>query len=147
MDFFITLFEALGLYSTQNGLGEHLRGLNLTCEDYTGQSIYNTVFICLLSVNSIIIINYYYGIFNRRPFNRWWWWLINVLAGSIALFVIAFMYSNNDLESGNYCKDLIMSTSDCSGFGFTAATYSVAWSCLLSLIIKWKSSINKKVPF
>lgn len=147
MDFFITLFETLGLYSTQNGLAEHLRGMNLKCEDYTGQSIYNIVFICLVSINSIIIINYYYGIFNRRPFNRWWWWLINVLAGSVILFFIGFMYPNNDLESGNYCKDLVMSTADCSGFGFTASIYSFIWCCLLSMIIKWKSSVNKKVPF
>lgn len=147
MDFLITLFEALGLYSTQNGLGEHLRGLDIKGEDYTNQSIYNIVFISLLSINSLIIFNYYYGIFNRNPFNRWWWWLINVLVGAAILFFIAFIYPNNDLETGNYYKELAMSKSDCSGFGFTAFIYSFIWSCILSFIIKWKSSVNKKVPF
>lgn len=146
-EFLITLFESLGLYSTQNGLGEHLRGLDLQCNDYTGQSIYNMVLIFLFSINTLIMLNYYYGILNRIPFNRWWWWLINVLVGAIILFVIAFMYANNDLSTGNYCKQLQMTTSDCLGFGFAASIFSALWSLILSLLIKWKSINNKKVPF
>ena len=127
MDWLIGFFEALNLYSSQNGLGEHLQGLDVQCNDYTRQSIYNMVFIWLFTVNSLVIINYYYGLFNRRPFNRWWWWLINALAGSVVVFGAAFMYSDNDLSTGNYCKDLQMSEGDCLGFGLTAAIFSFFW--------------------
>jgi len=146
MDWLITFFEALNLYSSQNGLGEHLQGLDMQCNDYTGKSIYNMVFIWLFAVNSVIIINYYYGLFNRRPFNRWWWWLVNVFAGMIILFTVAYVYPENDLMTGNYCKDLQVSEFDCMGFALTAAIYSFIWSCLLTFLIKWKSSVNKKVP-
>ena len=146
-EFLITLFESLGLYSSQSGLGEHLRGLDIQCNNYSGQSIYNMVFLCLFLINAIIMINYYYGIFNRIPFNRWWWWLINSLVGAVILFLVAFIYSNNDLSTGNYCKDLIFKTSDCIGFGLTSAIFSFLFSIGFSLLIKWKSSINKQSPF
>ena len=147
MDFLIALFEALGLYSVQNGLAEHLRGLDLQCNNFTRQSIYNIVFICLFVTNFIIAINYYYGIFNRRPFNRLGWWLLNAIIGAIVLFAVAFSYSNNDFSTKNYCKNLNITTSDCYGFGFTAAIYSILVFIIFSLLIKWKSGINKKVPF
>ena len=67
MELLITIFEFLGLYSTQNGLGEHLRGLDINGIDYSNQSVYTMVFICLFIINSVIIINYYYGILNRIP--------------------------------------------------------------------------------
>ncbi|NII26667.1 hypothetical protein HB364_16380 [Pseudoflavitalea sp. X16] len=147
MDFLVGLFEALGLYSAQNGLGEYLQGLDVECNDYTRQSIYNIVFICLFGINTLIMLNYYYGLFNRRPFNRWWWWFINCLAGSVIVFVIAFIIPNNDLSTGNYCKDLQMNTSDCMGFAFTSAIFSFVWCLVLTFLIKWKSSVNRKVPF
>jgi hypothetical protein len=147
-NFLVTLFESLGLYSSTNGLGEHLQGLDPhKCDQYTGQSIYNLVFIYLFVINSLIVINYYYGLFNRVPWNVWWKWLLNILIGASIMYIIAFMYPNNDLSTGNYCKDLHMHTSDCVGFGLTAFIYSLVWSVVLSLLIKWKSSVNRKVPF
>lgn len=147
-DFLITLFESFGLYSSQNGLGEHLRGLDAhNCSDYTGQSIYNMVFIYLFAINSLVVINYYYGLFNRVPWNAWWKWLLNILVSAFIVSVIAYMYPNNDLSTGSYCKDLHMNSSDCMGFGLTAFIYSFIWSCILSFLIKWKSGINRKVPF
>ena len=149
-EFIITIFESLKLYSVEGGLAEHLRGLNIEdCGEsgYNEQSIYAIVFLYLLAINSIFIINYYYGMLNRIPFNRILWWLLNVLLGALIMFLVAFLYSNNDYESGNFCKDLSITTSDCIGFGATTAIFSIIWSCLLSLIIKWNSSVNKKVPF
>jgi hypothetical protein len=105
------------------------------------------VFLALFLINSIIIINYYYGILNRIPFNRILWWVLNVLFGAIIMFLIAFVYANNDLMSNDFCPDLSITTSDCIGFGATTAIFSIIWSSLLSLIIKWNSSVNKKVPF
>jgi hypothetical protein len=143
----ISIWESFGLYSTQMGLGAQLRGMNLQCDDFTRQSIYSMVFLALFLINSIIIINYYYGILNRIPFNRILWWVLNVLFGAIIMFLIAFVYANNDLMSNDFCPDLSITTSDCIGFGATTAIFSIIWSSLLSLIIKWNSSVNKKVPF
>ena len=146
-EFLITIFESLNLYSSQMGLGEHLRGMDLQCLDYSRQSIYAMVFLALFLINTIIMINYYYGVFNRIPFNRFLWWLINMLVGATIMFVIAFLYANNDFSSGDFCPQLDITTSDCLGFGMTTSIFSIIWSCLLSIIIKWKSSVNKKVPF
>lgn len=146
-EFLITIFESLGLYSTQNGLAEHLRGLDLKGQDYSDQSKYSMVFLSLFLINILIIVNYYYGLFNRIPFNKFLWWLLNVIVGSLILFSIAFLYSNNDLETGNYYSQLSITTSDCVGFGLTTAIFSFLFSCIISIMIKWKSSVNKKVPF
>ena len=146
-EFLITLFESLGLYSCQGGLAEHLRGMDIKCKNYSNQSIYSIVFLCIVIVDSIILVNYYFGLLNRIPFNRVWWWIINLLIGSTIVFITAFLYSNNDLETNNICNQLKVTTSDCWGFAITAAIYSIIWSILLSVLIKWKSSVNKKVPF
>jgi hypothetical protein len=146
-DFLIAIFESFGLYSASNGLGDHLRGLDVQCNDYSNQSIYNVVFLCVFTINSLIVINYYYGLFNRVNFTNFLSWLINVLVGSLILFSIAYLYANNDVSTGNFCKDLSITNSDCIGFGATASIFSIVWSFILSMIIKWKSSNNKKVPF
>jgi hypothetical protein len=144
----VSLFELLKLYSRQNGLGDHLKGMDKSCNLSAGQSIYSMVFLYLFVINTAIIVNYYYGIFNRIPFHRWIWWLLNVLVGAGILFVIGFSYTHNDLENKNYCSELAIKTSDCFGFAWTAGIYSVAWSVVLSYIIKWWSTINKIVnPF
>lgn len=147
MDFLITLFESLGLYSAANGLGEHLRGLDVQCNGFNNQSIYNLVFLYLFAINSLIIIHYYYGLFNTPKFTNVLTWVLNVFAGAIILFAIAFLYVYNDFITNNYCPDLKITTSDCVGFGITASIFSIVWSFILSMCIKWKSSNNKKVPF
>lgn len=146
MDVIITLFEALDLYSTTNGLGDHLKGLDVACENNTNQSIYSIVLICILVINSLIMLNYYYGYFNRPRFSKLLSWFYNMLFGAIIIFLIAFLYTNDDLNSGNYCQELIISTSDCIGFASVSAFYSIVWGALFSFGIKWKSSNNKKVP-
>jgi hypothetical protein len=147
-DFLIIIFESFGLYSASNGLGDHLRGLDIKCEEgYINQSIYNVVFLCVFTINSLIVINYYRGLFNRVNFTNFLSWLINVLVGALILFFIAFLYASNDFSTGNYCEDLSITNSDCFGFGITTAIFSIVWSFILSMLIKWTSSNNKKVPF
>jgi hypothetical protein len=141
------LFEAIGLYSTSGGLGEHLRGTALDCQTMSRQSTYNIVFLVIIFVNAIIMLNYYYGLLNRNPFNKFGWWLINVLIGAFIIYLIAYLQPYKDLINNNYCQDLKFHNGDCIGFGLTAAIYSVIWSVLLSLLIKWKSIVNKKIPF
>lgn len=145
--FLIGLFNQLGLYSGQNGLDEHLKGLDLECNDYTRQSIYGLVFIWLFVINTAVVLNYYYGFFNRVPWNTWGRWLMNILFSALVVFIIAYLSAYNDFSKGNFCQDLMITNRDCIGFGLTAAIYSLLWSVILSILIKWKSSVNKKVPF
>lgn len=147
MDILPGLFEAIGLYSTSGGLGEHLRGLDNNCQTISRQSAYSIVFLFMIFVNSVIMLNYYYGLLNRSPFNKLGWWLINVLTGAFIIYLIACLGPYRDLVNQNYCDQLIFHGGDCMGFGLTAAIYSMIWSVLLSLFIKWKSIVNKKIPF
>ncbi|MBC9934183.1 hypothetical protein [Chitinophaga qingshengii] len=147
MEFVITLFESLGLYSDANGLGEHLRGLDVSCTGFTGASIYNQVFIWLFVINTAIVVNYYYLAFNRRPWNKAWKWALNILIGALLVAGIAYTLPHNDLETNNICQQLGVTNSDCIGFATAAAIYSLVWSFVLSMVIKWKSGVNKKVPF
>ena len=137
------LFESLGLYTTSNGLGDHLRGLDVSCNENTGQSIYNIIFLSLATVNSLLMYNYYYGLFDRANFTNIWTWLANALAGAAILFAIAYLYSS----SGSHCSQLTISNSDYFGFGVVASIFSLLWSLMFSFMIKWKSDNNKKVPF
>ncbi|WPV67772.1 hypothetical protein [Chitinophaga sp. LS1] len=147
MNILPALFEAVGLYSSSGGLGEHLRGLDIDCQTMSRQSAYNFVFLALIFVNVVILFNYYYGLLNRSPFNQVGWWLGNILVGAFIIFLIAYVGSHRDLVNHRYCEQLSFHDGDCIGFGITAAIYSVVWSVLLSLLIKWKSICNKKIPF
>lgn len=145
-DIVATIFESFNLYSAE-GLGPHLSGLSTDCSSLSNQSIYNIIFICILTLNTIIMINYYYGFFNRVKFTNLLTWFLNLIIGSGIVFLIAYFYANNDFETNNFCQNLTITHSDCIGFGLTAFIYSILWSLIVSFIIKWKSSNNKKVPF
>jgi hypothetical protein len=147
MDVLPGLFEALGMYSSSGGLGEHLRGLDVNCNTMSRQSAYSIVFLSMIVVNIVIMFNYYYGLFNRQPFNHFVWWLGNVLTGAFIIYVIAYLGPHKDLVNNNYCQTLVFNEGDCMGFGLTAAIYAMIWSVLLSLLLKWKSIVNKKIPF
>jgi uncharacterized membrane protein YbhN (UPF0104 family) len=146
-NFFISIFESFGFYSSANGLGEHLKGLDVKCSDYTNQSIYNIIIICIFLISSLLIVNYYYGLFNRPNFTNRLTWILHVLISSLIIFVISFLYAYNDYSTGNYCKELSMTSNDCIGFGFATAIFSTLWCIIFSMIIKWKSNNNKKIPF
>jgi len=153
-DFLASIFEIFGFYSTSNGginppgLGEHLLGLTIECAPPSGGlSIYFIVFLCIVTLNTIIILNYYYGFFNRVKFTNLLTWFLNIMISSGIIFLIAYLYANNDFETKNYCQTLTITKSDCVGFGLSAFIYAIIWSLIISFIIKWKSSNNKKVPF
>ena len=145
-EFLINVFESLGLYSTNRGLGSLLKGMDKTCNGYTGDVIYNWVFLCWFFINTAIMVNYYRGIFNRPPFNKITWWLVNMLAGAVLLLFIAYFYANGAYGE-KHCASLTITAGDCWGFGFAAAIISFLWCVLLSLVLKIVSTVNKKIPF
>jgi hypothetical protein len=144
--FFVNLFDALNLFSTANGLGDHLKGMDIACNDFTNQNIYNIVFLWFLGINVLFLINYYYGFLNRSPFNKLIVWGINMLLSALLVGVVAFFYAHNSYAVGNICPQINISDADSFGFGATAFIYSLLFFFLFSLVIKWKSN-NKKIPF
>jgi len=129
--FFASLYEWFGmmpLYSRD--LGDHLRGWDITCTDYIATPWYVYIGWIMLILTSLSYALQYHIIdssrFNKR--NHWW---LNALLIFILNFLIAFSIPYNSFQAGDYCKDLIFSTSDCLGFGLSNAI----WSLILFTII------------
>ncbi len=133
------LYEWFGLnflYSTD--LGEHLRGYDITCSDYTDTPLYIVVGIGMI-VSTILVYILLYHIINSPRWNkRVHWWLF---AGILVLlnFLIAFILPFNDLQTTDYCTQLRISALDCVFFGVSNAIWSfILFVFLTSLPIrKW----------
>ena len=135
-------------FSYSSGLNEHLKGLDiLKCDAYSGTNIYAWIAIWTLFMSFILMFNYYYGIFNRPNCSKFWVWLLNVLIGAITILLMAYMRTNGDLRHGKFCKDLQFNSTDCMLFACTYAVYTVVLCGIFSLVMKWWSRNNKKVPF
>lgn len=144
---FVVLFESFGLYSTEGGLGDHLIGLDMNCNDASSQNIYNMIFLSILFINIAFALNYYYGLFNRQKFaNIFSWFILSNLICGVIIFCIAFFNSYNDFSTANYCNQLNISINDCMGFALTALIWSIIFHFIISLGLKLKSTNNKKLP-
>jgi hypothetical protein len=141
------IFDKFPRISYSSDLHQHLKGLDLKCESYGGTNIYAWVTFWILLISLILAINYYYVLFNRPKMAKWWVWLINMLMGGIITFFMAYLRANADLNHSNYCKELHFNSADCLLFGLTAFTYTSFLFFIFSMIIKWKSLNNKKIPF
>jgi hypothetical protein len=142
-----TFFDKMLRFNYSKDLHEHLKGLDISCSDFTASSTYSFITIIVVILIPIVMLNYYYGIFNRPKLSSFLTWLLNILLCGTIVFIVSMVRTTGDLNSKNYCQDLHFSTVDCMLFGFTAATYAVILSILISLIIKWWSLNNKKIPF
>lgn len=143
MSFFDHLFN-LG-YSKD--LHQQLKGLSLDCEGYTGDAAYPIVSIVLLVVSLIVILNYYYGLFNNPRFTHRRVWLLNIVVASCTVGFFAYFQATGYLPEGKHCETSHFNVLDCMLFAFTAMIYTAITCILFSLLFKWKSISNKKVPF
>ena len=112
-----------------------------------------------LGIALFIAITYYY-IINSALFNKIWSWLTMLLiTGLVNLFIGAGVLISR-LNSGEIdrCLDEIaqdgteiylnsVTIADCWMFGLANLFVSVAFFIIISLIIKWGSSICKRSPF
>jgi hypothetical protein len=139
-DFFASLYEWFGLnpfYATD--LGEHLRGYDITCSDYTDTPLYVIVGTVMI-VSTVVIYILLYHIINSPGWNkRTHWWLF---AGILVLlnFLVAFILPFNDFQAADYCSQLRISAIDCVFFGVSNAIWSfILFSLLTSIPIprKW----------
>lgn len=118
----------LPFYATD--LGNHLRGWDVTCSNYSGTPWYNYIALITVGMTLIAFSLQYYVIDSARFVERKYTW---IFAGVLAIlsFGVAFVIPYNDLSSNNICKQLHVGIGDCVGFGFSNAI----WSFLLFAII------------
>ncbi|MDE0472014.1 MAG: hypothetical protein OXH57_08740 [Ekhidna sp.] len=129
-EFFAAIYEWFGfpLYSTD--MGDHLRGWDITCTDYIGNSYY-----IMIGWSMVVITTLFYAIQYHIIDSPWFnkkqhWWLISLLVVLLNFFV-AFGIPYNSVQAEDYCNELNLSVLDCIGFGFSNAL----WSFVLFIII------------
>lgn len=128
-------------------LHQQLKGLSADCEGYTGNSLYQLTSIIMLAVSLVIMLNYYYGLFNNPRFTHRWVWLVNLVVACFITGGFAYSRAVSYLPDERHCTDIHFTLLDCSLFAFTVMVYTAVICILLSLVIKWKSISNKKIPF
>lgn len=130
-DVFASLYEWFGLmplYKTD--MGDHLRGFDISCSNFDGTPWY--VYIgWIMAASSLVTYAVQYHLIDSSGWNKkHHWWLFALILVALN-FLIAFSITFNTVEAGDFCKELNLSVSDCIGFGFSNAI----WSLLLFMLI------------
>jgi LPXTG-motif cell wall-anchored protein len=112
-------------------MADHLRGFDITCTGDTGTPLYLAVGIVVI-LSGLLFYALQYHLINSSSFNKkGHWWLAAALLCLIN-FLVAFGLPFGDYQSGNYCSQLIISTTDCVMFGISAAIWSLIWFVILT---------------
>lgn len=132
LEFFASLYEWFGLIPFYaKDLGDHLRGFDVTCTGYIGSTEYMYVGWAMILL-TIFAYFLQYHIINSPIFNKKHHWWIIAFALFMLNFLIAFALPFNDLQTGDFCKDLNLSIWDCIGFAFSNALWSLIFFILLT---------------
>lgn len=123
---------------------------------YTNQNVFNLIGLITMAVSLIIVLFYYY-IFNHPRFCRWWSWLITMaLCGFIGLIIgsetVLSRYNNGFIPADlmwDYSTEpatLLITTADCWGVGIANIFIAAIFFIILSFAFKWWSPAAKHVP-
>ena len=130
-EFFASLYEWFGLLPLYSrDLGDHLRGWDITGSGYIGTPWYNYIGWLMIIVTMLFYALQYHIIDSSRFNKKHHWWIFALLIVLIN-FLIAFSIPFSSFQAGDYDSQLILSVSDCIGFGFSNAM----WSFILFLVI------------
>ena len=143
----MSFFDSILRFSYSRDLHQHLKGLSVDCAGYNSNSVYQIISLTLLAVSFLIMLNYYYGIFNHPRHTRMWVWLINILVACGITGTVAYFMAAGGLPEERHCKDIHFTSMDCVLFSATAMLYTFLVCFIFSLLFKWKSVANKKIPF
>ena len=143
----MNLWENLPQISYASGLHEHLKGMAIDCSSYSNQNVYQFMSICMFFVCLAGALNFYFGVFDRPIFSNHMGWFTNGVVLSLILSLVGFFKASAGLPESNHCSDLIFFRTDCIFFAINIFIYSNFLFFLFSLILKWFSVDNKKVPF
>lgn len=131
-NFCASLYEWFGLnplYSKD--LGEHLRGFDITCTNYFGSHWYSIIGLTMIGVVVFIYLLQYHILDSFKFDKRYHWWIFALII-VVVNYLIAFTIPYNAIHSNDYCNELILSTTDCFGFGFSNALWSFIFYILLT---------------
>lgn len=147
IDFFAVLYEFfgehLGLFKID--LLSELRGDVCSEESGLHENYFTYILICLFVINILFKVNYYKGLLDQVPYNKFWVWLLNCFISALIVSIITYVYSYNTLA--NHCSGFVYDISSCYGLAITSFIYSFVLCFLLSMGLKSLSKVNKKVPF
>lgn len=143
----MSFFDHLIPLGYSDGLHQQLKGRAVDCNGYSGNTAYPLISIVMLSVSLIVMLNYYYGLFNNPRFTHRRVWLLNIVVASCMVGFFAYFRAARYLPEGKHCETIHFTVMDCMLFAFTAMIYTALTCILFSLLLKWKSISNKKVPF
>lgn len=144
-EIFSSIYEFGGLlpfYSAD--LGDHLRGFDKSCSDYTSSPYYTYVGVFML-VSCVLVGLLHYYILDRPDYNsKYSWWITTGVLVTLNM-AFAFAIASNSLEPGYFCKELIISSGDLIGFGIANAVCSFGFYLILTSIpVLRAKSINCK---
>ncbi len=147
IDFFAAFYEFfgehLGLFKIE--LLSELRGNVCSDDKIVHENYFTYILMALFLVNILFKLNYYKGLFDQVPFNKFWVWLLNVIVSSLIVAMITYTLSYNTLD--NHCADFNYDSNSCFGISVTSFIYSFLLCFLLSIGLKHVSKVNKKIPF
>ncbi len=124
-DIFASIYEWFGLFPVYSvDLGDHLRGLDLTCSDYVGSPLYTYIGLIMLGSVLACYVGQYHILNSTRYNKRGHWWITAFLL-ILFNFLVAFGWALKDLSTENYCNKLHFSTVDCVFFGLSVAFWSL----------------------
>lgn len=124
---FIAMIYEWFNYST--GLGDHLRGLDVTCSDFIGTDLYMQVFFIMLATNVFLFILMYLVIdkLTSSFSSKMSWWITAVL-GALVSFGIAYSLPST-IQA---CEQLGFNAGDLMLYGFANAIWSIVTFALLT---------------
>lgn len=143
----MSFFNHLPRLGYSRDLHQQLKGLAADCSGYHGDAVYQFTFIVLLIVSLVLMLNYYYGLFNDPRFTHRRFWLMQILVACGLNGLFAYFRSAAFLPEDKHCDQIHFSALDCGLFSFSVMMYTFITCVLISLLIKWKSITNKKIPF
>jgi hypothetical protein len=133
-NFFAGLFEWWGLmplYATD--LGDHLRGYDISCNDYVGTPWYSIIGVTMISI-TVMFFALQYNIIDSTRYNAKIHTWISALIITFLNFLIPFTITFNTLHSQNYCNELVFTVSDCLGLGISVSLWSFFLFALITSI-------------
>jgi hypothetical protein len=131
-DFFAALYELITSQGTELS--------KLLYDDNTYVPV--GIFMLLLSIIGMVV---FYYVINHPKFTRWYHWFLTVGVVCVINFIIAYFNADGVVwdayESTNgYVNQIII-------FAFANVFWTLVFSFIVSLIIKWKSTNAKHSPF
>jgi hypothetical protein len=125
-DFIASIYEWFG-YNTD--LGQHLRGMDITCTDFIGADLYFNVFMIMLGVSFISFVVMYLLIdrVTARFSTKWSWWIMALIGAAINFGIASSLPNTIDV-----CTQLHFGNSDLMLFGLANAVWGLVTFALLT---------------